>query len=427
MLVEFKVKNFLSIRDQQTFSLVASSSPELTDNVAPLERDSSLNLVKTAAIYGPNAGGKSNLLNALLFVRRFILTSAKDSMPGEKIPVLRFAFDEVSSKLPSEFEVTFIKDNIRYQYGFVADENRVLDEYLLVYPPKRRMQQWFSRIYDKKNDTYSWKTSNLFKVSKHIKNETLKEMLFLSNAVKSNNQQLLPIFSWFQKDLIFINSPRRNIWGYSGDKAEDRIKSNTEKDRILKFIFPADTSITDIIVENKKYSKEPILNFPDSMPKEVQEYLKSEILKQDNRNQKISFLHAGGFQLDDMRYESEGTLKFFNFAGPWLDALDNGRVIFVDELDNSLHALLARSLIKLLHDPQINKKNAQLIFTTHDTSLLDTDVFRRDQIWFVEKDKNNSTQLYPLSDFSPRKHEAIERGYLQGRYGALPYIGEWRF
>ena len=125
--------------------------------------------------------------------------------------------------------------------------------------------------------------------------------------------------------------------------------------------------------------------------------------------------------------ESDGTRRLFAFAGPWLDVLANGRIIFIDELGTSLHPLIVRFLIGLIQSPEINKNNAQLIFTTHDTSVLDTDILRRDQVWFVEKDGDQASKLYPLSDFMPRKKEALERGYLKGRYGALPFIGELRF
>jgi len=125
--------------------------------------------------------------------------------------------------------------------------------------------------------------------------------------------------------------------------------------------------------------------------------------------------------------ESDGTKKLFAYAGPWLDVLAKGRILFCDELDTSLHPLMVRFLIGLIQNPEINKHNAQLIFTTHDTSVLDTDLFRRDQVWFVEKDREQASRLYPLSDFKPRKGEALEKGYLNGRYGALPFIGELRF
>ncbi len=141
---------------------------------------------------------------------------------------------------------------------------------------------------------------------------------------------------------------------------------------------------------------------------------------------KIYLIHSGNVPLE-LEYESMGTRKLFAYAGHWINALDNGKILIVDELDNGLHPLVVRFLVELIFNPKINIKCTQLIFSTHDTTLLDNELFRRDQIWFVEKDEMNSTKLYSLLEFSPRKNEAIGRGYLQGRYGALPYIGEWKF
>jgi uncharacterized protein len=420
MIVEFKVKNFRSIRDQQTLSLVASPASELSQNTFFSGSDTGLQLVRAAVIYGANAGGKSNFLSALLFMREFILSSAKESQQGDNIPVESFSFDQVSSKEPTEFEVTFIKCNVRYQYGFVLDESRIFGEWLLAYP-SARPQQWFSRVYDKKNEKYLWKFSKFFKGGKPIVDLTRSNVLFLSNAVKLNNEQLVPIFDWFQKDLFLIDSLTGR--GLSYKKSINHLKTEDGKKRILKFMNAADPSITDIVLDTEKITEAHLPTFSSKIPKEVQDFFKKEILSRDN--QKISFMH-GDVSLG-IGYESDGTHRLLAFAGPWLDALDEGKVLIVDEINSSLHPLVVKFLIKLIYDSEINKKNSQLIFTTHDTSLLDNELFRRDQIWFVEKDKKNSTQLYPLLDFSPRKHEAFSRGYLQGRYGALPYLGDWRF
>lgn len=419
MIIEFKVKNFTSIRDPQTFSLVANASKELEQNNTFSTDIGSL--VRSAVIYGANASGKSNLLSALQFMSLFVLLSAKDSQPGEKINVKGFLFDEATRQSPSEFQISFIKDYIRYQYGFTVDENHILEEWLIAYPANGRAQHWFSRIFDKEKDEYAWKFSKLFKSNK-IEEITRKEVLFLSNAVKFNNKQLEPIFTWFQKDLIFIDSASRKGGIYK--RSVDLINTDEGKNKVLKFMHVADPSIADITVKIEKFSEEKIPLFPSSMPKEVQDFIRKEMMKKDNAE--ISFTHSGNFSLD-FQSESDGTIKLLDHAGSWLDALENGRTLIVDELDNSLHPLVVRFLIQLICNQKANKKNAQLIFTTHDTSLLDTKIFRRDQVWFVEKDKNNATQFYPLTDFSPRKHEAIGAGYLQGRYGALPYIGEWKF
>jgi len=419
MLVELKVSNFLSICSEQVFSLVAGPGQELEENTISVDRN--LRLVRTAAIYGANASGKSNLLSAIAFLKRFVLFSADLQQPGKKIPFESFAFDNTSHRKPTEIEITFIKDGIRYQYGFIITREKIIEEWLLAYPANHP-QEWFSRQYDEKNDCYKWKFSNFLKGKKHqIGNLTRNNVLFLSNSVKLNNKQLTVVFDWFQNDLLLIDSPSIEVTPIGTteyiEKLKDKINSPIEKERIVDFLKVADPSIIDVIVESRKIAQ---VNFPDDFP----EIAKKQLI--GHHFLKITFRHTGGFSLT-LEKESEGTQKLFVLVSSWLDALDQGRILIIDEIDNSLHPLLVKFLIKLICDPKINMNNAQLIFSTHDTSLLDKDILRRDQIWFVEKDKKNSTQIYPLLDFSPRKEEAIGKGYLQGRYGALPYIGEWGF
>ncbi len=421
MIIEFKIKNFRSILDQQTFSLVGSAGSELNQNTFNLDSDDSLKILRSSVIYGANASGKSNLLNAMLFMQYFIVMHAKESVPGDEILVEPFSFDNNSREEPSEFEITFAINGVRYQYGFVVDKLRVYEEWLFVYQTNRA-QQWFNRVYNKDTEKYSWKFSKYFKHKKQVIDLTRPDVLFLSSAVKLNNEQLSPIFSWFQKELLFIDLI--NGRGLNYKKSIDYVKNENGKRWILKFMKAADPSIIDIVLDMKRITEDDLPSFPDKMPKEVQDYFKKELM--DKESPKISLIHSSGLPLD-FSDESDGTRKLLGFAGNWIDALENGKALIVDELNNSLHPLVIKFLIDLINNPEKNKKNAQLIFTTHDTSLLDNEIFRRDQVWFVEKDKKNSSQIYPLLNFSPRKKEAIGRGYLQGRYGALPYIGKWGF
>lgn len=417
MLIEFKVSNFRSIYKSQTFSMAAGIGTELEDNLITYDCDLKLRLSRASVIYGTNAGGKSNFLSALLFMHKFIIFSAKESQQGEKIRVDNFIFDKSSRNEPSEFEITFIKNKIRYQYGFSADTNQIFEEWLFAYPAGHA-QKWFSRVYDKRNGEYSWKFSKYFKGGKQVSDLTIGNVLFLSNAVKLNNRQLAPIFDWFQKDLKFIDAPTSKGLNYKG--SIELLKTKIDKKKLLQFMLIADSSISDINVDTKEID----INDFQFIPEDI----KNILIKNKSRHSvyKVSLTHAQGGVLD-LEEESEGTRKLLGYASCWIDALENGRILIVDELDNSLHPLVVRFLIKLICDPTINKKNSQIIFSTHDASLLDNELFRRDQVWFVEKDKSNSTQLYSLLEFSPRKNEAIGRGYLQGRYGALPYIGEWKF
>lgn len=418
MIIEFTASNFGSIKDKQVFSMVASADKELEYNICASDYSEKFKLAKVAVVYGANASGKSNLLSAFLFMRSFVVNSAKEYQQGDKIPVESFLFDIESKIKPSEMEITFIKDKIRYQYGFIVNQTRIFEEWLFAYP-FGKPQRWFSRIYDEANEIYHWKFSKHFKASKHIKELTRENVLFLSNAVKLNNQQLSPVFDWFQKDLRLIDSPRAHP---SPKSSIELLKTENGKKTVLKFMQRADPSISNIILETKR-PKEEELYFPNDMPQEVRNFFKNEIINQEHTI--IKFAH--GTVALPLTSESEGTRRLFSYAGEWIKALDKGKTIIVDELDNSLHPLVVRFLLKLICNPDVNKNNAQLIFSTHDTSLLDNELFRRDQIWFVEKDPYNSTQIYPLLDFSPRKNEAIGKGYLQGRYGAIPFIGEWSF
>ena len=206
----------------------------------------------------------------------------------------------------------------------------------------------------------------------------------------------------------------------------DFCEEKEKKKNILKFMNAADLSITDISLEKKEFSME---DMPSDIPQELKEEIGREI--KGKKLTRVFFMHPSSDNGEDVSLEldeeSAGTRKLFALAGPWLDILDNGFVLFVDELDTSLHPLLVRFLLSLLHNPETNRHDAQLVFATHDKTVLDQTLLRRDQVWFIEKDKENASRLYPLSDYKPRKGEALQKGYLYGRYGALPFAGELRF
>jgi AAA15 family ATPase/GTPase len=422
MLIEFSVTNFRSIKMTQTLSLVASPATELRDqNCFIPPGNDVLSLLRSAAIYGPNASGKSNLLDAIDFMKNFVTLSSKEGQEGEAIDVKPFLFDAASRTEPSEFEVLFIQDGIRYQYGFAVNCTRVTHEWLIAYP-EGRPQRRFEREFEAGTDKESWYFGSNFKGRKAVLQEaTRSNALFLSTAVQLNNEQLKPIYNWFYHNLQSIG-----INGVASTFSASFCKAEAGRKRVLELLNAADLSIADLKVEMKKFDSTEL---PSDMPEPLKDLIEQSL--EGKEMPEIKFLHsvAGTEELValDSDDESVGTRKLFSFAGPWLDVLDNGHVLFVDELNNSMHPLMVRFLIGLINNPQINQKNAQLIFSTHDTSVLDNDVFRRDQIWFTEKDTTNATKLYPLYDFTPRKGEALEKGYLKGRYGALPYIGKVTF
>jgi len=414
MLVEFRVKNFRSLRDEQVLSLVASTDKTLLDTHA---LDTGLkaapHLLKSAVVYGANASGKSNLIKALHYMRGVVQESAAlqpDQTFGRLQP---FKLDAASGSQPTEFEVTFILDGVRYQYGFAMTSQRIVSEHLLVYKAFKP-QRWFERHFDAESGKDLYDFGSGLKGAKNLwEGATRPNALFLSMAVQLNSDTLRPVFDWFANRLVIFNEQSQ----LSPQFSMKMLKQETQRKAICEFLRAADISIADIEITTKQAMVHTI-NFDLATGK--REESASEQLVDE-----IKFHHVTehGKAVFDLADESGGTRNLLFLTGPILDILNKGLTLVVDELDTSLHTLLVQALVRLFHRPEVNTGGAQLIFTTHDTSLLDAyGLFRRDQIWFVEKRPDQSSLLYPLLDFSPRKNEALERGYLQGRYGALPFL-----
>jgi len=413
MLIEFEVKNYRSIKDAQTLSLVMDKGGELVEsNSFNLAVPAATKLLRSSAIYGPNAAGKSSLISAVRTMRKIVLESASNSQRGDLLQVEPFLLDSFTEKAPTEFEVTLVADGVRYQYGFSATTERIAEEWLLAYP-LGRPQRWFGRAWDNEKKTYDWEMGNALSGQKQLWQDSTREnALFLSTAVQLNSQQLQPVYDWFKKTL--------RMGGISGSFTASLCKDSDRKKRVLEFLAAADFDIQDVVVESEKMS---IKHLPNDMPDVVKTSLLAEMKDAEVFDVKTVHRSSQGHLISfDFEDESGGTQRFFDLAGPWLDVLKNGYVLFVDELQNNLHPKLVQFLVKLFHSSETNPNNAQLIFTTHETSILDQNIFRRDQIWFCEKDNEQATQLYPLTKFSPRKgRENLEASYLAGRYGALPY------
>ena len=416
MLIEFRVKNFRSLRDEQTLSLVADKDKSLQEsNTMPSGIKAAPTLLRSMAIFGPNAGGKSNLIKALQFMRAVVAESASVMQPGQAFHTQSFRFEATSVAQPTEFDVSFVLDGIRYQFGFALTALRITREYLLVYKAFKP-QLWFERYFDEESgkDLYDFGTG--LKGPKSVwEGATRPNALFLSMAVQLNSEQLQPVFAWFVKQLAIFNE----ITPLGQHFSIEMLRKPEGKRAICDFLTSADISISDIEVVTRKVSGQAV-HFDMAAEK-------TEVRNEEQEVHELLFHHVTDhgeavFSLGD---ESMGTRNLLFLTGPVLEILDKGMVLVVDELGSSLHQLLVRRLVELFQNSRFNKKGAQLIFTSHDTSLLDQDLFRRDQIWFVEKDRDQASKLYPLSDFSPRKNEALERGYLMGRYGALPFLGDW--
>jgi len=420
MLIEFTVTNFRSIKETQTLSLVKAKGNELEKTNCFLPNaPGSVELVYSAAIYGANAAGKSNIIRALQVMKSVVIESAS-SQEGDDIPVSPFLFNEQTSQEPSEFEVIFISDGVRYQYGFTATNKNILEEWLIAYP-KGRPQRWFSRAFDSETQSQVFKFGEFLSGKKSVwQQSTRTNALLLSTAIQLNSDQLKPVYNWFKKQLRVASS------GSWGPRFTASIcQKDDSKDKILSFLKSADFDIHDIRIDKERF--DPSL-LSDEIPQEAREKIINELEGRELLN--IETIHktsSNKLVNLDFNAESDGTQKFFSLAGPWLDALKKGYVLVIDELHDSLHPKMVQYLVGLFHNKGTNPNNAQLIFTTHETSILNQYVFRRDQIWFCEKNGEQATSLYPLTDFSPRKErENIELGYLSGRYGALPFLKNFK-
>jgi len=415
MLIEFSVENFRSFRDEARLSLVAGTGKELYDtNVTepPLPKGvKNIPLLRSAALYGPNAGGKSNLIKALATMQRIVMESSQNL---EDLAVTPFKFSEETISAPSVFEVTILADGIRYQYGFSATSAAIHEEWLFAFP-KGRSQTWFKR-YRKPDGEYEYSFGDKLTGDKDVwKRATRSNALFLSTAIQLNSQQLQPVFNWFSNKLRIAGirgwSPR-----FSAKCCQDNRKS-----QVLNFLKAADFAISDVRVKEEDFSSDSL---PTELPSHVRKFFEYEF--QGKKSIQLTTFHksdSGNLVELDLSEESDGTQRMFRFAGPWLDSLEKGNVLFIDELHDNLHPLLVKFLVQLFHNSESNPNQAQLVFSTHETSILSQDVFRRDQIWFCEREEDQKTKLYPLTEFKPRKGvENLERAYLSGRYGALPFL-----
>ncbi len=418
MLVQFKVANYRSFREPQTLSMVANSAKEhidthtLDSGIPELGR-----LLRSVAVYGPNAAGKTNLLRAMQFMQNLVVNSATVP-PTTKLPHDPFKLSAISRDSLTDFEVTFIQDTVRYEYGFSLGPARIDNEWLIAYP-QGRARKLFERLWNETTNKYVWHWSTHFRGNRSIwRDATRDNALFLSTAIQLNNQQLKPVFEWFQKRLVVIVG----VVGMNAGLTLKLLDQPDGKMRLLPFLREADSGISDVEIQRESLPTgagfamgrgAPFID--QSVPNAPQLVRVTFSHPATDTNESVKF---------DISEESNGTQALFGSAGAWLNVFANGEVLFFDEIDTSLHPLLTRFLVEQFHSNEANPNGAQLIFSTHDTTLLDQELFRRDQIWFVEKQPEACTKLFPLTDFSPRNDEVLERWYLRGRYGALPLLNQ---
>lgn len=428
MLVEFRFQNFKSFRDVQVLSLVASSDKKtLVNNTVSANAIGKKKLVRSAVLFGPNASGKSNLIEAMRFVEWYVKRSA-DREPGVEIPIQIFRLDNESRQQPAEFELTFIHEKVRYQYGFSINRKQILREWLLAYP-KGLPQTWFERTWNDEKDVFEWYFgSNLKGEKSSITKVTRSGTLFLSTGARFNNDQLSTVYKWFDDHFRVLIG--LNVFDFFESLSTELIHNDSKlRSRVQSLLRNADIGITEISTE-KQVDLMRGLEVSGDAPKKIRVLMEalSEFTEGVERERVIVRMHhrssEGKGISFSMKNESLGTRRLLALSGPIFFALRIGSVLAVDELDASLHPEIVKEIISLFHSNRTNPNGAQLIFNTHDTSILDRNLMRRDQVWFTEKDNDGASHLYPLLDYSPRRNEALGKGYLKGRYGAIPVMGD---
>lgn len=401
MLLVFRVENYRSFGPPAELSMVAApidaKYPELdVDNVASVQ---GVRLLKSAAIYGANASGKSNLVKAFDLMRTMVLNSSHKMQQGDEIDVEPFRLRGKSG--PSSFEVVFLLDGREYRYGFEADSQNIVEEWLY-----RQGTAHEETCFERVGQTITL-GSDFQKEGQGLAERTRHNALFLSVVAQFNGEVASRVWGWFSDAFVMSSLDDSDARIFT----DRMLGSETERAAIVKLVKSLDLGIDDIEIEPLHERSGPFTGSVSGF----------RILTRHRQfGEKGQHVGTAYFELE--RHESAGTQKIFAFAGPLLAALRHGHIMIIDEFDARLHPLLTRQLVGLFHDPKTNPRGAQLVFTTHDTNLLDASVFRRDQIWFVEKDRAGSSHLYSLAEYKIQSDD-YEQRYIEGRYGAVPHLG----
>ena len=426
MLIEFKIENFLSFKDITTLSMVAANSFKEHKDCNLIYTKNKITLLKSAVIYGNNASGKSNLLEAMGFMKQIVINSFREALVDNLdriFPLEKFALNTATEKESTFFEISFFQNETKYRYGFEIDYDRIVSEWLFHTTSKEVY------LFKRQGQNISVNKS-AFKEGIGKEEDVKENVLFISFLASHNKTDIsVSIVDWFKK-FNFVNGIHdRGHKRYTIDKLKSDKKFYNWVLHFIKYLEISNLSTTEeefneIDLENLKIKEkdEEIINLFTSI-KNIQS-------KQPKRDQLITFhrkydennLLVDTIPFNFDKQESEGTKKLLYLLGPWFDSLQNGKVLIIDELDSRLHSHLTLRLIDFFH--RFNKSNSQLICAVHDTSILNKETLRRDQIWFVEKNQFGSSELFSLGDFKTdkvRNKSAFDKNYLEGKYGAIPY------
>lgn len=432
MLISFRTENFRSLRDLNELSLVVPTWADTRrDAVVPLPRHPRTRIGTVAGVFGPNASGKSNVLEAMGAMRGAVINSHQRWSPEGGAPQSPFLLDQEHPQAPTMFEVDLLLNKRRFQYGFSLDKDGIASEWLYEYPESRR-RMLYVRNRGQRSEFRFGKT--LTGQTAILRELTRSNSLFLSVAAANNHRQLTRIYNWFARDLRVItpddmSRTKSTIEGLSNESVGSRIRELLR----LADLGVVDARVTerDVNKEVESWLRDLLERMPGASPQEARRI--DEALDLVRRSVELDHEADGGRRRVPISFdlESRGTRNWFSLVGALVSVLQRGAVLIIDELDASLHPHLSEEIVRMFHDPEVNREGAQLIFSSHDPTLLgnllsEEPPLRRDEIWITEKDRSGATRLYALTDFKPRKSENLERGYLQGRYGGVPFVDHER-
>ncbi len=426
MLLEFRCKNFRSFRDEQKISLIAAHShSEKFDKRLISTKLKDVSGLRCAAIYGANGSGKSNLLKAMAQFSVMISASQKRWDSSDNIPVWDpFMLDESSKSSETEFEASVEIGGIEYRYGFHFNQTTISEEWLYEYAPRERTL--FRRKTLDGRVEIDFVGRNLTGATlETIRQLTRPNSLFLSAAAQNNYERLATIQKWFVDRFNIIKGQDcTQMLPFTADLC----KQEEVKVQVRKMIKFADVGVEDfeVIEEDAPEDFKKVIAAMMRAAKEANPEMAGKMKESDSfLHSEVRMMHRGSegklYPLN-ANQQSRGTLSYFSILGPLLNELKDGSVLLIDELESSMHPHLVDKLVRLFNDPDLNPKGAQFIFTTHNAGVLDTEILRRDQVWFTEKNLDGATNVYPLSDYKPRKDQNLEAAYLGGRFGAIPYL-----
>ncbi len=431
MLISFTVGNFRSFAEPQTLSMVAAKDDAHPGHVVDC---GTFGLLRTAGLYGANASGKSNLIKAFRVAKDFVALSATKMNLGDPIPGANpFRLDKSFAAKPSSFEVRLLLGGAEYQYGFSVTKDRVHDEWLYVKRAGTKVSHPLMRRFDAETGKTGWTLRGELRGAKDITEKTRDNGLFLSRAAEMNVDFVKELFSWFQggtrqldlstPPLALMSETARRIGEDAGFRSRVERLSHDADLGIEGLSAGRPAVMGDRDSEAAVLFVRTLLDLAERGPDELQGGFIVHTVQ--TRHRVADSNDSVEFSLE--KDESGGTQRLFALSGPILDSLDNGNLLVVDELECSMHPLLTRKVVELFQDPRANPKGAQLIFATHDSTLMSPALLRRDQIWLTEKNSRSATEMFSLSEIErekrPRKEEAFGKNYLAGRYGGVPSFG----